>query len=645
MQFSFLQLSRIVSVGLLVSMALLLFSCKAVDTEPTRIAFIADVHLSDVYGELKDIGYQGVEVGNGKKALIRTMNAQVHSTRLFNENYFAFLSALDKIVERGIKYVALPGDFSDDGQPLNIQGLNRILDDYSKTYGISFFAITGNHDPTRPFGNKGGKWDFMGKNGKAQPILSEPNLAGADESVLISSDIREVGYQEIISTLKNQGFFPKKEYLFWATPFSNYTYGDYSMAKARKASQFERRQYTIAPSSIGLPDVSYLVEPVHDIWLLAIDANVYLPKGNVGEFHGSGIGYNRVVKHKKHLVKWVTEVVKEANRLNKTLVAFSHYPMVDFTDGASEEIKKLFGNRAFQSHRVPNKTVSEVLANTGLKVHVGGHMHLNDTGVHRTKEGNMLVNIQAPSLAAYPPAFKVMTIYDKDAIGIETLVLDSVPRFDTFFNLYKKEHSFLREKQPGNTWDKGILDSENYYAYTHEHLKNLVQLRFLQKEWPVGPKRTLTSLTGLQLLALTHTGNEFNESDLERVLQGDGDDPAWQRALTMAEAQIVEKNLIRDDFKNWKGDAFVLALYELRSADGLALKVIGEDRMEQYLLLTESILHNRESRVLESLRLLATIFKKQLNGDPAINFHLNLAKGQVTSMDKKDFNGKKKRTK
>ncbi len=622
---------------------LLLVSCEATQTvkTPIQIAFIADLHLQDVNGELQDIGYQGVELGNGNNVIVRTMDAQLRSTRLFNENYFAFLAALDEIVIRGIRYVVLPGDFSDDGQPLNIRGLNRILEDYSKNHGISFFAITGNHDPTRPFADKGGKWDFLGKNGKAQPILSEPNLHGFDSIMqhppLISEDIREAGYKEIINTLADQGFFPKEEYVFWATPFSSYSYEEYSMTNARKAAQFEQRFYSIAPSDKKLPDVSYLVEPVQDIWLLAIDANVYLPKEDGRGYQGSGIGYNRVVKHKKHLVNWVTQVVKEADRLNKTLVAFSHYPMVDFNDGAFKEIQKFFGNRAFQAHRVPEETVSEVLANTGLKIHIGGHMHLNDTGIHRTNEGNILMNIQTPSLAAYPPAFKIITIHDNDTVAVETVVLDSVPGFDTFFDLYKKEYSFLLEKESENIWDNRILDSRTYYEYTHNHLKNLVQLRFLRKEWPNWPKKILTSLTGRELLALAHIDNEFSSERLEKVLEGDTSDPTWQKALTTADAQIVENGLKVDAFKSWKGDAFILALYELRSADKIALKEIGDHRIDQYLLITESILQNRDSNVLEPIRLFVTIFKKQLNGTPAINFYMDLAEGKIVPMNNQNI--------
>ncbi len=73
----------------------------------------------DVFGDFQDTDYEGIRnPRNGKFVTIRTMEAQLNSTRIFNENYFAFLAALDDVARRKIKYVVLPGDFSDDGQRL-----------------------------------------------------------------------------------------------------------------------------------------------------------------------------------------------------------------------------------------------------------------------------------------------------------------------------------------------------------------------------------------------------------------------------------------------------------------------------------------------------------------------------------------------
>src|SRR5690606_16448311 len=129
-------------------------SCSSVqknEAKNTSIAFLSDVHLLDIYGTFSDSDYKGIQNPlDGKYTLVRTMKSQLQSTRLFNENYFAFIAALDDVAKRNIKTVLLPGDFSDDGQPINIRGLKKILNEYSNKYGIHFIITTGNHDVAKP---------------------------------------------------------------------------------------------------------------------------------------------------------------------------------------------------------------------------------------------------------------------------------------------------------------------------------------------------------------------------------------------------------------------------------------------------------------------------------------------------------------
>ena len=78
--------------------------------------------------------------------------AQVQSTRLFNENYYAFLAALDDVARRDIRWVVLPGDLTDDGQFFNQQKIKELLNSYAAAKGMRFFVTTGNHDPALPLG-------------------------------------------------------------------------------------------------------------------------------------------------------------------------------------------------------------------------------------------------------------------------------------------------------------------------------------------------------------------------------------------------------------------------------------------------------------------------------------------------------------
>jgi len=167
--------------------------------------------------------------------------------------------------------------------------------------------------------------------------------------------------------MKNFGFGVSEKDIFWQTPFSKDSYEQFNFKNALKDSEYSKRMYEVS-SGFSVPDFSYVVEPTEGIWLMAIDGNTYLPKNNNGNpndennFHGASIGYNNVLTNKKHLFSWVEKVVNEAKKYNKTLIAFTHYPILDFNDNANSEIKQLLGNDKWQMDRVPNDEVAELFA-------------------------------------------------------------------------------------------------------------------------------------------------------------------------------------------------------------------------------------------------------------------------------------------
>lgn len=146
-------------------------------SEKIEVAFLSDIHLQDVYAELHSPDFKGIfHPKTGKHATIRSMKSQLNSTRLFNENYFAFIQALEDLKNKGIQLVVLPGDFTDDGQPMNVLALQRILDNYAGKYGMRFFLTTGNHDPVKPFGGIGGKKDFLAADGSEQAVAGDADF-------------------------------------------------------------------------------------------------------------------------------------------------------------------------------------------------------------------------------------------------------------------------------------------------------------------------------------------------------------------------------------------------------------------------------------------------------------------------------------
>ncbi|WP_417941134.1 metallophosphoesterase family protein [Flavobacterium sp. RS13.1] len=590
-----------------------LSACKSqqTKTKDVQIAFIADAHLQDIFAKFEDNDYQGIpNPVTGEYANIRTMNAQLHSTRIFNENYFAFLEALNDIAKRGIKQVALPGDFSDDGQPVHVRGLRKILNQYADKYGISFFVTTGNHDVVKPFTQDAIKTDFLGKDGKEQIISSSKNNLPKHKNQLepiITADIKNWGYKETINEMQAFGFFPQKNYLYWETPFSDYKYEDYSYEKAFAESDLEKRTYSVKNTNLFLPDASYVVEPVKGVWLLAIDANAYVPNEKLSgqpndphDFSGANIGYNNVLIYKSHLIEWVKKVAAEAKQKGKTLIAFSHYPMIDFNDDASPELKSLFGSNKMQLSRVPNEEVAQIFADAGVQVHFGGHMHINDTGIRTTPKGNTLFNIQTPSLAAYMPGYKILTIHPDAVLEIETVVIDKVSKFNSLFPFYKQEYAHLKQIKNSDIWNKEILNTKDYEGFIKWHLKELVRLRFLPEDFPAEFSASLLKLSGVDLAYINKNNTEV-------------------------EAAMKANSLKSRDFESWTGFDMIFDFYRLKNADELAIPEIGANRLKQYKIVCGQL----EKSSNEKLVLWSRIFLKTMNGKPSNHFKISLKMNQI----------------
>lgn len=448
---------------------------SAPQMETVKVAFLADIHLHDIFANLHDVDNIELpkDVTSKQPLLMRSMLAQLHSTRLFNENYFVFLHVLDELAEKKIKLVALPGDFTDDGQPINVRALARILGHYEKKYGMRFFAIPGNHDPVKPYTTAAGKADFLMAQGKEFGVYSYQHEKCMAKLAVCDDGLKNWGYAEILSTLNDFGFSKHKGDVLYETPYKN--------------REFIWCNPNNKKHCITMPDASYLVEPIKGVWLMAIDANVYAPQWQNSPltFKGSsGAGYNALIDAKPLLLKWIKTVVKRAKTQNKTLVAFSHFPMGEFYDNANDELHKVFSRGHFSLPRVPTPRTAKILADTGLTLHFAGHMHLNDTALITSNQHSQLVNVQVPSLAAYKAAYKVVELnLAKKTALISTHTLDDVPGFNDLFSLYEKEWQYRNLHNLSN-FDRTILNSKSYGDFTKQHLFGLIKQRFLKRDWP-----------------------------------------------------------------------------------------------------------------------------------------------------------------
>lgn len=644
--------------------------CSAEQSAPTQIAFLPDVHFHDVYAEFNDGSFKGLpHTSVNNAATIRTMAAQLQSTRLFNENYFALRAALDDLVRRKVKLVVLPGDFSDDGQSVHIRGLKRILQQYSTSHGLRFLLTLGNHDPVRPYAHAAGKADYLGPDSRPLAIFSpgsEP-CSTSGKKVICTEEVKELGYLELMTELSDFGFYPKAGDLYWETPYSHYTSSTYNYSEALAQSDLTKRQFEICQQGAGgiykkpdynnchlIPDASYLVEPVEGVWLLAIDANVYKPKagyrgkGNeAAAFEGSGnAGYNTMFDYKPQVMAWVKQVAARAKAQGKTLITFSHYPMIEFYQGQTQHIATLLGEDRGQLSRSPKAHISHRLADLGVQLHIGGHMHLNNTAVAHSDSGNSLVNIQAPSLAAYIPAYKLLTLTGPEQVKVQTIVLNEVPGFNQLFEHYQQEWQQLKQdKQP--LWDASILQSKNYREFANGHLRELTRLRFLPNDWPDELRQLLLSLNGEQMLVLAQLNSkvrlgEFSPTLLKQLSQS----PQWQQARQQAKTQASAAGIKLEDLASWTGFDLVLDFYRLQNAGELALPDISPARLKEYGFFTATLQQPNAAAPVQhwtdwtlpqysryKFAALFQIIDGFLQGQPNGDFMLNMQTGELNSLN------------
>lgn len=429
-----------------------------------RLAVIADPHLHDTSYDPR---------GDGSGAF-RTLAETVGSTRVFNESVPAFRAALDDIVRRGISYVILVGDLTDDGQDYAVECARGILSEYESRHGLRFFACVGNHDLFAIKGRHRRK-AFLRPDGSSYEVSSDANGPG---DVTISDAMHCSGYCEFIAAFGNLGFMRQDGDLLWETPFG---------AEDEPGARIAELSGLGSGQGGSVFDASYLVEPIDGLWLLSLDANVWIPdeRAPAGAIDRCEAGWNAAVLHKPYLLDWLSSVVTRAEASGKRLVVFSHYPVLfPLRSDAADELA-LIGKTDFLA-RMPSEATSRRIAATGTRLHFSGHWHVDGVS-----EAAGLVSIAVPSLVALPAAYKIVQL-EADRADIETVPLRDVPGFDIAFPAYRAEAARA---------GAAAIAVKCYEDFLSEQQGRLSVERYLGHEWPRDVARTFATSTIADLAA------------------------------------------------------------------------------------------------------------------------------------------------
>ncbi|MFN3825704.1 MAG: metallophosphoesterase family protein [Pseudorhodobacter sp.] len=418
--------------------------------EAFRLAVIADAHFHDPEG---DFG-TGI-VLNGQRLALRSGAETATAARAFNESAAALVAALDRIVAARISLVVLAGDYTDDGQAENTRRLARLLHDYRARHGLRFFAIPGNHDCYALTG-KHIAATHLHAPGVGRLVTSDPALAKATAGAEFTGAMRCAGVADALEPMAGFGLRRSPDHLHWESPFGS-------------SDRPEDRQYS-ARSADGtiahrLMDGSYLVEPEPGLWLLMLDANVFEPRPGIADprrkrafFDPADAGWNAVLRIKPFLLDWIGDVCARAERLGKVLVTVSHYPVLPpFGDETGSEAA-LFPDSTL-ARRSPGLDVAKALVAAGLRVHLGGHLHV----VSRAQAMG-LTDFSLPSTVAHPAAFSVLTATPQRQ-SVETVSLADLPTDPRLDRLYQAEGA-----RPAPTDFGGFLTRQRRCRLLHHRL-------------------------------------------------------------------------------------------------------------------------------------------------------------------------------
>ncbi|OLP42515.1 metallophosphoesterase family protein [Rhizobium oryziradicis] len=487
------------------------------------IAVIADAHFHDIEG---DYGIKGLASGH-RSLTLRTWDDTRTSTRVFNESVLALNAALDEVAARNIGHVVLLGDYTDDGQRQTTLSVAKLLADHENRFGTRFYALLGNHDIFGPNGRHQAK-RFLQADGTSRLVTSNP-AEDAPDNVLNAQMYCE-GYPLGLNPMAAFGYFRRAGDLHWETPFG-------------VSDDPAQRMYSVfspdGQNHYRLMDASYLIEPQQDLWLLMLDANVFEPRNGTFDagseqafIDSTAAGWNAMLRLKPFMFEWIADVAKRARQLGKTLLAFSHYPVIDPFDDPLDTGKTLFP-KSNMAKRKPSDAVAEALITAGIPLHFSGHLHVEGVTRFANPHGQ-LTNVAVPSLVAFPPAFKHLNVHS-NTVAIDTVDLSALPVDPDIIAAYQQE-----TVAAGYAPDAALF-AKTYGAFLRLHLTALVEQRFFVREWPRDVVSCLAPMSVQQLCLDPRT----RPAKLDDMGLEDGQD--------LASLSVIE--IVSDWYCLWHGGA------------------------------------------------------------------------------------------
>ncbi|MBU2652155.1 MAG: metallophosphoesterase [Bacteroidetes bacterium] len=154
--------------------------------------------------------------------------------------------------------------------------------------------------------------------------------------------------------------------------------------------------------------LSYVAEPMEDLWILSMDVCDYDTNFYYPTTHG---------RFKPETLAWVEERLQEAEANGKMVLGMMHHGLMEHYMGQAT----LFWEYVVMDY----ENVSTLLAQNGLKVVFTGHYHAQDI-VKKTVENDFIFDIETGSTVTSPCPLRVIHLTDNNMMEIISRKIETI---------------------------------------------------------------------------------------------------------------------------------------------------------------------------------------------------------------------------
>lgn len=178
--------------------------------------------------------------------------------------------------------------------------------------------------------------------------------------------------------------------------------------------------------------LSYVVEPVPGLWLVAMDACRYRENqpGNPSLVDG---------RFSEETLRWLDSVMSLAVASGKSLLGFMHHGILEHYDRQ----QKYYGEYLVDDWEV----IAERFAASGMKAVFTGHYHSQDivrrkftTEIGGPRRNVFVFDIETGSLVTYPCPYRIVEITENQVMRVRSAFVESIPSRPDDFQDYAREY-------------------------------------------------------------------------------------------------------------------------------------------------------------------------------------------------------------